>query len=104
MSARTILKHLYEEGRMTHAQYEKIDRNLKEPQWIPCSERLPEPNELVVASLKTGVQLCEYLADGSSDPWLSLTDKCFVYNRLIKAWMPLPKPYREEGEENEVYN
>lgn len=30
MSARTILKHLYEEGRMTEAQYQKIDRNLKE--------------------------------------------------------------------------
>lgn len=67
-------------------------------EWIPCSERLPKPNELVVASLKTGVQLCEYLADGSSDSWLSLTDNRFVFNRLIKAWMPLPEPYMKEGE------
>ena len=40
-SARSVLKHLYEEGRMTFAQYEKIDRNLKEPkqgEWIDISD------------------------------------------------------------------
>lgn len=30
MSARTILKHVYNNGGMTEAQYQKIDRNLKE--------------------------------------------------------------------------
>lgn len=30
MSARTILKHVYENGGMTYKQYQKIDRNLKE--------------------------------------------------------------------------
>lgn len=30
MSARTILKHVYENGGMTEYQYEKIDRVLKE--------------------------------------------------------------------------
>ena len=37
MSARTILKHLYKEGRMTDYQYERIDRCLKDrPQgeWV----------------------------------------------------------------------
>lgn len=29
-SARSILKHLYQEGRMTEEQYKKIDRNLKD--------------------------------------------------------------------------
>lgn len=76
----------------------KSKQTTERPQWIPCSERLPKPNELVVASLKTGVQLCEYLADGSSDSWFSTTDNRFVYNRLIKAWMPLPEPYKGEGE------
>ena len=40
-SARSILKHLYEEGRMTEYQYQKIDRNLKEPkqgEWSPVAE------------------------------------------------------------------
>ncbi len=46
MSARTILKHLYEEGRMTEAQYQKIDRNLKEPthgKWIEQSDNYGDP-------------------------------------------------------------
>ena len=30
MSARTILKHVYNNGGMTYEQYQKIDRNLKE--------------------------------------------------------------------------
>lgn len=38
MSARTILKHLYEEGRMTREQYEKINRNLKEPEHKDCEK------------------------------------------------------------------
>ena len=29
-SARSVLKHLYKEGRMTEEQYQKIDRNLKD--------------------------------------------------------------------------
>ena len=29
-SARSVLKHLYKEGRMTEEQFQKIDRNLKE--------------------------------------------------------------------------
>lgn len=39
-SARSILKHLYEEGRMTEYQYQKIDRNLKEPKQgeFKCTE------------------------------------------------------------------
>lgn len=31
-SARSILKHLYKEGRMTEEQYKKIDRNLRSSQ------------------------------------------------------------------------
>ena len=43
-SARSVLKHLYKEGRMTEEQYKKIDSNLKEPQWISCSDMLPKEN------------------------------------------------------------
>ena len=44
-SARSILKHLYKEGRMTQAQYEKIDRNLKErphEKWEYLKEHITE--------------------------------------------------------------
>ena len=39
-----------------------------EPQWIPCSERLPEEEE-------------DFL----------VTDE-------VIAWMPLPEPYRKDGD------
>ncbi len=45
-SARSILRHLYEQGRMTEWQYDKIDRNLKaQPygEWIEkIGMRVPE--------------------------------------------------------------
>ena len=57
MSARTILKHVYENGGMTEYQYERIDRVLKERErphgeWIPCSERLPEDTRPVIVTWK----------------------------------------------------
>lgn len=44
-SARSILKHLYEQGRMTEWQYEKIDRNLKDrshENWEYLKEHITE--------------------------------------------------------------
>ena len=69
------------------------------PQWIPCSERLPE---------KDG----EYLAQRSGDLWVNMCVAYFNHHggnywvdndgfilRGICAWMPLPKPYKKEGEQ-----
>ena len=68
------------------------------PQWIPCSERLPE---------KDG----EYLAQRSGDLWVDMCVAYFNHHggnywvdndgfilKGICAWMPLPKPYEKEGE------
>lgn len=69
------------------------------PQWIPCSERLPKRDELVLVSFKTGrVHPCKYLDDGSENPWWSYIDDCCAWSNTVLAWMPLPKPYEEEGE------
>ena len=74
-------------------------------EWIPCSERLPKEGEriLVTAALEHvmvahyGKMFFEkergnvfYLAgeDGDAD----ITD-------VVVAWMPLPEPYREEGDQ-----
>ncbi|MBR2561237.1 MAG: DUF551 domain-containing protein, partial [Eubacterium sp.] len=42
-------------------------------QWIPCSERLPERDEIVLVSYKTtdNVHMCKYLDDGSENTWWS---------------------------------
>ena len=64
--------------------------------WIPCSERLPKRDELVLVTYKTTdrIHLCRYLDDGSENPWWSYIDDCCAWNNVVLAWMPLPKPYK----------
>ena len=68
-----------------------------EPQWIPCSERMPEKNGIYFVSYE------------DADTWLLewFNGKWFVYpsnpareeTETITAWMPLPEPYAERREE-----
>ena len=73
--------------------------------WIPVSERLPK---------KTGRYLCtvgaEYRnpremyyapqewANKSDDATWRSIDGSYVYDWFVKAWMPLPEPYKETEE------
>ena len=64
-----------------------------EPQWIPCSERLPEESGTYLVSGKwesgkVAVGDCEYLA---VDGYFST-----AWNFDVLAWMPLPEPWRGE--------
>mgnify|MGYP002521584902 CR=1 FL=1 len=66
-----------------------------EAEWIPCSEKLP----------RTGDDILVTFSDGEVDIIISARPKVWVKyeeaNNLIfpVAWMPLPEPYREDGEE-----
>ena len=64
--------------------------------WIPCSERMPKRDELVLVTYKTTdrIHLCRYIDDGSENPWWSYIDDCCAWNNVVLAWMPLPKPYK----------
>lgn len=68
-----------------------------EAEWIPVSERLPEDSGnylITVADLRLGqngehtVTMADFYAKAKK--WNSIVD--------VYAWMPLPKPYREENE------
>ena len=70
-----------------------------EAEWIPCSERLPSNDESVIVSV---------LDDHGDTPW-KYTTVAWRYNGVwisdndilcgtTVAWMPLPKPYREDSE------
>lgn len=58
------------------------------PQWIPCSERLPETDDKVLCQTvtKKGVfgMVIGYYFDNR---W------CCGMNSNVTAWMPLPEPY-----------
>lgn len=68
-----------------------------EPQWIPCSERLPSEGEYVLVTEKWNgyVRMWRLQYIDNEPTW-----EADGYNVDIDeavAWMPLPKPYREEG-------
>ena len=64
---------------------------LKETQWIPCSERLPENNTDVIVCFYSGtVTEMRYWGNGIFQGIYEHTTK------VIIAWMPLPKPYKGE--------
>ena len=58
--------------------------------WIPCSERLPEGNERVIACFAHGTVTELSFYDG-------LFHGIYDYNtNVIIAWQPLPEPYKQE--------
>lgn len=65
--------------------------------WIPCSERMPDNGEVVLA---TGIYGAVFIAIRKYEPIY----KDYVwwheeYGKVrVKAWMPLPEPYNERNE------
>ena len=63
-------------------------------QWIPCSERLPKDDETVIVTRDNDIIAIATFEVGEVNNgwWLD-----FWYSEdNVKAWMPLPKPYKGE--------
>lgn len=59
-------------------------------EWIPCSERLPSKDGCYLVS-----------TTGTNNDIIDIayyTEEIWHKASRIKAWMPLPEPYREDGE------
>lgn len=71
-----------------------------QPKWIPVSEKLPEDEQEILFSTKTGrVYSGKYHDDGSVNQWYSHKDKCRAWNNVVNAWMPLPAPFDSQESE-----
>lgn len=74
------------------AEGEIYDIEYEPQKWIPCSERLPAPNEFVLVQ-NQNLQ-CFVFCMREEEVWY---DYDFVYqNEGIIAWMPLPEAWRGE--------
>ncbi len=74
-----------------------------EAKWIPCSERLPSNDGCVLISIAGDIEFGAY--DRQNSDWSIWMDSHWVWidshwdgGKVVDAWMPLPKPYREDGE------
>ena len=60
--------------------------------WIPCSKELPKESGFYLVSTIDCITIMEFCKG-----WISQNiGSC---NWYVKAWQPLPKPYKEESEE-----
>lgn len=85
----------------------KLPSAQSEPQWIPCSERLPDsPKQVLVYARSVHYALAKYdemrEADGTyKKQWVTFDAwKPFYTIKEVIAWMPLPlpEPYKERRE------
>ena len=83
-----------------------------EQRWIPCSERMPEEGERVLATHLGGVnpnnQVIEHIYQHGEftcgwDMDMNVDSPTFGqrYMGEVIAWMPSPKPYREDNHETD---
>ena len=73
---------------------------LKETQWIPISERLPEDESYILVSFKNSTMpdIARYEENDEGGTFYPGDDEkpYSSYGIFVNAWMPLPKLYREE--------
>jgi hypothetical protein len=70
--------------------------SLNETRWIPVSERLPENSGCVLISIAGDIEFGAY--DRQNSDWAIWQGDYWGEGKRADAWMPLPEPYREDGE------
>lgn len=70
--------------------------------WIPISERLPEDESYILVSFENATMpdIARYEENDEGGTFYPGDDEKSYssYGIFVNAWMPLPKPYREEDD------
>lgn len=70
----------------------------REPQWIPCNERLPETVDVLCCSIHGEICIAyPYANKESCTGYSAESDSVYMIDCI--AWMQLPEPYKERREE-----
>lgn len=114
-SAQTEPIRLWLDHELSKEEYERLKKDCAEqpiillpkesaPHWIPCSEKLPENDDWHVVTVldERGDTPYKYTDLG----WYLDRAECWIIDAEqrndVIAWMPLPSPYREEGDQDEI--
>lgn len=73
------------------------DKSIRESNWIPVSERLPDKNGNYLCTVDYGEDGIEVMQRVYWDA-LGGFEKRYNKNDKVIAWMPLPEPYKEDAE------
>ena len=87
-------------------EQEKALSMLKNIQWIPITERTPEDESYILVSFEnyTGLDIARYEEDDEGGRFYPGDDDeaYSKYGIYVNAWMPLPEPYREVTDEDNL--
>ena len=98
-----ILKYQHDNGNMEESVRQALAMAIEalsaEAEWIPVSERLPKARESVILSTKecTG-EGCYWETTKHHVIWKGYRWNATYWDDEVIAWMPLPEPYRKDGE------
>lgn len=97
----------FEKSQVGHLLKE-LGMERKKHQWIPATEGLPETDDYVLMSFANFTQPLigryEVTEDGVGAWYLGDCDEndtCTANDLYVNAWIPLPKPYTEAGEDEQ---
>ena len=78
---------------------------MEQMRWIPVTERLPETYEDILLSFEafsfTAVGRYEKDNEGGTFYFADIEASCMTLGYHVNAWMPMPKPYREDEADDE---
>ena len=102
MTKQEIIDYMYENHVQGDFKIEEMAEDLAQPQWIPCSERLPSDHERYFLTEEvhytTGRIIRRVLMafyDDENDEWYEEMGEDVEVVSYPLAWMPLPEPWKE---------